>query len=721
MNAIVSGRSGRALILDGESLKSFDLDAPSTIVSRHRSDLPYLFGEAADLRTIENTTIESVERELRMDCHFTWALDLALISLDAEIEDDIRSDALEDLEQLLAESATRQRLENVLYSKPLPEDADLKGALDHCDPQALSIVFGFLKRLEERQPSILSVHHAWEIIPTRTFGGQENRETFEHVAVKEGLFHSLATLDTVASISSFQLKAGLTPSIQRLPNHRQVLLAWTAPFRGTRETPNVVKEEEEPSLEEEQFRKRHRIDRRAVFREAVKKKSIIVEAMRRRDLARVDDLVDELVAYHQSYSESQHTAKSLCDLAMEAKAIGLKLLQLSLTERSISIAPGDGWSWVQHADALLGLERLDEALKAYDQAEVFGKDVMAKTGRAEVLKAKGQFAAALAMFDEIIRQHPEDVVAKNGRAEVLKAQGQFLAALAAFDEVIRQHPEDVVAKNGRAEVFKAQGQFPAALAAFDEVIRQHPEDMVAKTGRAEVLKTQGQYTAALAIFDEIIRQDPEDVVAKTGRAEVLKAQGHFAAALTAFDEVIRQHPHEPVTRNGRSCVLVALGRYDEALESLPTTAPIAFEGWIAYHIKGMCLLRTGETAKALKIFNDGLQNCPFSLQTEYFRSALALSWLRGQDFRKAGETLDVITSPLLQQSANVIRIHAFGAQGNRQRALKAYEDLAAAPHLLTDELTQELHHQYVLLEEPTKDEEWIFDREVRIFLRAEAA
>jgi tetratricopeptide (TPR) repeat protein len=279
----------------------------------------------------------------------------------------------------------------------------------------------------------------------------------------------------------------------------------------------------------------------------------------------------------------------------------------------------------------------------------------------------------------------------------------------------------VVAKNGRAEVFKAQGQFPAALAAFDEVIRQHPEDMVAKTGRAEVLKTQGQYTAALAIFDEIIRQDPEDVVAKTGRAEVLKAQGHFAAALTAFDEVIRQHPHEPVTRNGRSCVLVALGRYDEALESLPTTAPIAFEGWIAYHIKGMCLLRTGETAKALKIFNDGLQNCPFSLQTEYFRSALALSWLRGQDFRKAGETLDVITSPLLQQSANVIRIHAFGAQGNRQRALKAYEDLAAAPHLLTDELTQELHHQYVLLEEPTKDEEWIFDREVRIFLRAEAA
>jgi hypothetical protein len=78
MNAIVSGRSGRALILEGDSLRSFDLDDPSRTVPRRRSDLPYLFGEAADLRIIEDTTIESVECELRKDCNFTWALDLLL-------------------------------------------------------------------------------------------------------------------------------------------------------------------------------------------------------------------------------------------------------------------------------------------------------------------------------------------------------------------------------------------------------------------------------------------------------------------------------------------------------------------------------------------------------------------------------------------------------------------------------------------------------------------
>jgi tetratricopeptide (TPR) repeat protein len=784
MNAIVSGRSGRALLLDGELLKSFDLDDPAAIVPRKRSELPYLFGEAADLRIIENATVESVERELRIDCHFTWALDLVLISLDPELEDDIRTEALEDLEVLLTESTTLPRVEALFYSKPLPEDADLTGALELCDRE-LSTVLAFLERLEERQAAIASVSQAWETIPTKTFGSQENREAFRRVAVREELFHTLATVDPAASSSTLMLKAGLNPAVKQLPNYRQVLQAWTKPFRQSQETPDLVPDDEEDPLFEQRFGKRGRIDRKAVLREAVKKKAVIVAAMHRRDLARVEELVDELVAYHQLYSESQHTAKSLCDLAMEAKALGMHSLQLRLTERSINVAPGDSWSWAQHGDALLRMERLDEALLGYEQAAVFGAGAIAKKGRGEVLKAQGKFADALATFDEVIRQHPDDAVAKNSRAEVLKAQGKFADALNTFNEVIRQYPQDMIAKNGRAEVLKAQGQFAAALAAFDEVIGQYPDDVVAKTGRAEVLKAQGQFAAALTAFDEVIREHPDNAVGKTGRAEVLKTQGHFAAALTALDEVIRQHPddvvaknsraevlktqgqfataltafdevirqhpdnvvakngraevfktqgkfaealtsfdevikkhpYSPVTRNGRSSVLVALGRYDEVLGYLPTTAPVDANDWIAYHIRGMCLLRLGDMVGAVKIFNNGLQNCPFFPHVEYFRGALALSWLRGRDFRKAGETLDEVTSPLLQPSANVIRIHAFGALQNRQRALQAYESLTTTPHLLNDELTQELRVQYVLEGKPTKGDEWVFDREVRMFLR----
>ncbi|HWF88987.1 MAG TPA: tetratricopeptide repeat protein [Pyrinomonadaceae bacterium] len=541
MNAIVSGRSGKALILDGESLQSFDLDEPDKIVVRHSSELSYLFGEAKDLRILEDTNAASVARELEREGDFTCALDLTLISLDSELADDIRQEALKELEELFADGMIMERVENVMYAAPLPEDADLMKARVLCDAN-LEVVQEFLRRLEDNQPAITSAAMAWETIPVNKFPTFENKQHFRHVAVKEGLCRALATLDSPPSVSTFLLRSNLNRSVQQLFNYRQILQEWTKPFRQSGETPEPAIDEGEDTLLEKRFGKRARIDRKAVLREAVKRKSEIVAAMYLRDFARVEYLVDELVVYQQSNSESQHTAKSLCDLAMDAKALGIDSLHLVLSERAINIAPGDHWSWTQYGNALLDMSRLQEARRAFEQAEAFGGTAVAKTGHAEVLKAQGKFADALCMFDEIIKQHPNDDVAKNGRAEVLKAQGKFDEAFNAFSEVLKQHPDNLFAKTGQAEVLKAQGQFATALSAFDDVIRQHPENVVAKNGRAQVLKTQGQFAAALSAFDDVIRQHPEDVIAKTGRAEVLKAQGQFAAALSAFDDVIRQHP-----------------------------------------------------------------------------------------------------------------------------------------------------------------------------------
>ncbi|HEX7333598.1 MAG TPA: hypothetical protein VF290_18995 [Pyrinomonadaceae bacterium] len=238
MNAIVSGRSARALIVDGESLKSFDLDDSSKIVPRRRSDLPHLFGEAADLRILEDTTIEAVERELKMDCHFTWALDLVLISLDSGLEDDIREEALEQLEELFAEDLTVIRnsivirVENVLYSEPLPEDADLTRAFELCGDHALHTVT-FLQRLEESQWLIEKINQAWESIPTKIFGDHENRKIFKHTAIKEGLFGNLVRsiiLNPSDGVSTFLLRADRKESVQQLLNYRLVLQAWTTPL-----------------------------------------------------------------------------------------------------------------------------------------------------------------------------------------------------------------------------------------------------------------------------------------------------------------------------------------------------------------------------------------------------------------------------------------------------------------------------------------------------------
>ncbi len=728
MDAVISGRAGKALLLDGDSLKSFDVDDPSILVSRRQADLPYLFGETQDLRVIENTDIESVQQELKHDCDCNWALDLALISLDAELPDEIRKEAIEGLDELLADSRVVERLENILYARPLPEDADLTGALNLCGETRFSNALALLQRFQERQQLIREISEAWDIIPTHLFGGYDQQAEFQHVAVREGLFRALvimlesqrkasslrevsihlASARTNNRTSTFLLNAGLNDSIKKLRNYWQVLQHWASSFRQPSDAPEIEPEVEEGFDEEVSPRRRHGrrvgIDRVIVLKKVNEKKAVIREAMQRRNFKYVHEMVDDLVSYHLNNSEHKHTAKSLCDLAIEAKELGIYPLQLELTERSVNLAPDDNWSWIQYGDALLNMQRLDDALKAYQQAGAFGAGVMAKRGQAEVLKAEGRFEEALSTFNEIIAEYPEAIFAHNSRADLLMMLGNFNESLAAYNDILLRQPEDVVARNGRAEVLRAMGQLDEALTVYNDIIDGYPENIVARNNRDEVLAAKGQLYQTLVTLNDIIDEYPEDAVAEKGRVKVLKDMGRLDNTLVAY--------------NGLSSTLAVSGRYNEALQFLPNKGPVILQDWSGYHLLGMILLRTGKESEAIQIFNEGAQNNPWPSSKQYFCNALAITSLKGGDFKEASQTLEEITSPVLQTAANILRIHAFGALGDRQRATAAYNRLATSPKFVSNELTQELYRRYISGEKPQHDEDWLFDQEIDLILLA---
>src|SRR6202140_3013907 len=368
MNAVISGTAGRALLVDGKSLKSFDVDDPSKLVDRRQSDLRYLFGEGRDLRSIENSDIGSIASELKSDSDSALALDLTLISLDEELEADIREDALRDLDELLVENQLVVRLENILYARPLPDDGDLVGALKLCADARLRGALSLLQRFEEHQSVIVEVSSAWDIIPTKVFGSHDHRADFLHMAVREGIFRALVLAlarprqprilerqtEIQANLSTFYLNASLNPSVKGLRNHSQVMQSWINSFRLHGNAVTIKPEIEEEERETEPRRRHGRrvgIDREAVLTEVNRRKAIISSAIMRCDLDSVSELTEDLVSYQLRSGEAKHLAKSLCDLAMEAKECGMFSLQLELTERSISVAPDDGWSWAQHADA----------------------------------------------------------------------------------------------------------------------------------------------------------------------------------------------------------------------------------------------------------------------------------------------------------------------------------------------------------------------------------
>jgi tetratricopeptide (TPR) repeat protein len=709
MNAVISGQAGRALLVDGDSLQSFDVDDPSSLVPRVPADFVYIFGEMQDLRVIENTDIESVQRELKDDSDCALALELALISLDSELPDDIRQEAIAGLDELLANDRVPDRLENVLYARPIPEDADLTAALQLSDDASLSCVSSLLRRLEQREPFISEVSEAWDSIPTKVFGDYDQQAEFMRIAVREGLFRTLVIArESQGTTAAFLLSAGLNSSIKQLKNHREVLKQWTAffpRFEGIQAIENEIEEEMVPeALPKRRHGRRIGINRRAILSEVNKQKATISVAMNRRDFGLVRHFVNDLVSYQLRNGETQHAAKSLCDLAAEAEALEFYSLQFELTERSVNIAPDDARSWTQHGQALLNLQRLDEALRAYNQAEAFGGGVVARVGQAEVLKSQRRLDEALKSYDATLAEYPHAISACSGRAEVLMMLGKFNDALVAYNDILIAHPEDVVARNGQANVLRAMGRLDSALLAYNNIISDYPENKDAQSGRDNLVKAKDRLHDDLVRYNRILVEDPEDDVAQKGRSEVFMAIVRLDNALVAFNRV--------------GSLLAASGRYHDALKLLPKKSPVGQQDWLGYQIRGLIFLRIGEQAKAVKIFNEGERKNALPSSKQHFINGLAVTCLHKKDFKKAGQTLERITSPLLQPSANVLRLHAFGALGDIERAKAAYKSLKTGPHFISDELAQELHRKYILRKKPNHDEEWLLDQELALLLSA---
>ncbi|MFL6273793.1 MAG: tetratricopeptide repeat protein [Blastocatellia bacterium] len=539
MDAVISGRAGTALIVDGNTLFSFDVDEPDTLVPRAQSDLPYLFGDARDLQFLENSGQEQIKKRLELEYNVVCALDLALILMDDTLSAEVRQEAAAELEELFRDTAVLERLEGILYARPLPDSADITGAKERSEAAKATTTLAVMDNPLSRQPSIRDVCAAWDGIPESEFGGTEQKAEFQRLAIREGLFRALVIAHEGRQVESFLIQALMMPAMQSLRNYRTILQRWTAAFRQPVPViENQFVDEEETDTDELEKRdrreQRQRINRPQVLANVESRKRIIVEYLQRRDFARAHRLIDELVDYQMANGGPRFTVMSLCDLAMEAKLLDNHRLQLELTERSIRLKDDDGWSWAQYADALLRMRRPNEALRAYEQAVLFGAGVIAQSGHAETLRAMDRLPEALAAYDTVIAEHPEDVVAKSGRAETLRAMNRLPEALAAYEEIRSRFPNDMFARNGRSLIL-------AALHRYDEALTDLPiSDMVSRGDwigfhiRGMILLKMGRIDEALNIFEQGVIGNPwtadREVFCATLGIAWMRQHNHLKAA-----------------------------------------------------------------------------------------------------------------------------------------------------------------------------------------------
>jgi Flp pilus assembly protein TadD len=174
---------------------------------------------------------------------------------------------------------------------------------------------------------------------------------------------------------------------------------------------------------------------------------------------------------------------------------------VEFARRALRIEQDHAGVWMKLASSLRNLSRVDESLKALDEAIARLPDsAILRSERAAVLADIGRIDESLTAFDEALRLDPGCARGWAQYAHVLKLLGRYGEAEEAIQRAITAEPDNVVAWQSLALLDLDMHRPDRAVAQFDKILARNPKDALTHLVRSEALLWRGDYAAGWAEF-----------------------------------------------------------------------------------------------------------------------------------------------------------------------------------------------------------------------------
>lgn len=452
--------------------------------------------------------------DVRIEAREGAALGHAHTVLDAQQAAEIRAKAARALNVLLRDERIGELLRNAFAAMPLrgPQVAALAAAVAHAESNQETGVVALLRWIHERQPRIVQVCAAFDLVPAKLFGDRTvDRECWRQALSEEGAFRALAFPRSESTSMAREAAVVLTSrGVATDPRRTAIVKAWTDPL--------VAEEERNGGPAGDPFG---------------------------------DDLygffADEVNAYNRSWDEDPEPILPSGARA-NLYAIG-GWFSSALTEYDAVLAanPSDAESRVGRAGILVRCGRLDEALPEYAAVlDVAGDHRGALLGRANVLRLQQRLDEALSTFERLLTADPDDQRAAEGRARSLADSGRLEEALSAFTDAQAGRRYGDRSGLGRARVLAALGRFDEALAALASAVSSSANRLWA---RGMIFLRAGDAVGAEAIFAaEVKRPFDHDAARFRMGLALARLRQRKLVDLPALLESAAYEPFEPLAR-----------------------------------------------------------------------------------------------------------------------------------------------------------------------------
>ncbi|MFT4622080.1 MAG: tetratricopeptide (TPR) repeat protein [Myxococcota bacterium] len=201
---------------------------------------------------------------------------------------------------------------------------------------------------------------------------------------------------------------------------------------------------------------------------------------------------------------------------------------------------------------------------AYDTDSSYDASLYSLT---RVLAEQGKHADAVQVYKLHADSHPDDYEIRNDYISALVAAGQFDAAIAEAQEILRHDPKNAGVYRNLSSLYYAKGQYGMSQLTAEKALQLNDGDPGVYNNMGVTHLIQGDEPAAIAKFKTALKLDPASFETNMNLGYVALNSGDYQLASTSFDAALKTNPSSLEGKMGMAIAQRGLGDYKSA-ESL---------------------------------------------------------------------------------------------------------------------------------------------------------
>jgi protein O-GlcNAc transferase len=207
-------------------------------------------------------------------------------------------------------------------------------------------------------------------------------------------------------------------------------------------------------------------------------------------------------------------------------------------------------------------------------------------------------ARLVRVYGRRVTMAADSVASMMSEAVALQTSGALAAAVARYQEILRNNPSHADALYRLAQISCQQGAFSEGVGLVRQALAAEPASAKLHVLLGRALVELGEAQEALASFDRAISHDPQRADAYGNRGDLLARLGRFPEAIESYHHAIALAPDSVTNWCNLGAAQADLGRVEEALASYDRVIALAPEFVDAHLNRGRLLMRQGRGDQA---------------------------------------------------------------------------------------------------------------------------